>query len=151
MTTLKERLSAQMKTSMKSGDKETLLFVRNLHAAIRKKEIDDRVDLTDADVMKIVISSAKQRQDSIDQFKAGNREDLVQKEQAELAFLHTYLPAQMEESALRALIDSAVTEAKATTMKDLGSVMKILLPQVQGKAEGKWVNQLVRERIEKAV
>jgi len=147
MPTLKERLSEQMKTSMKSGEKETLAFVRNLHAAIRKKEIDDRTDLDDAGVLKIVSTLVKQRQDSIDQFRQGGREDLVAKEEAELKFLQTFMPAQMDEAELRKLVDWAATEAKASGPKDMGQVMKLLMPKVQGRADGKLVNQLVRERI----
>lgn len=147
MTTLKQRLSDQMKASMKSGDKDTLAFVRNLHAAIRKKEIDDRVDLDDAAVQKIVASSIKQRQDSIDQFKQGGREDLVAKETAELQFLQTYMPEQMSEDEVRKIVDWAVTEAKAASPKDMGNVMKLLMPKVQGKADGKLVSQLVKERL----
>ncbi len=147
MATLKERLSEQMKTAMKSADKETLAFARNLHAAVRKKEIDDRIDLDDAGFIKIVTTSAKQRQDSIDQFRQGGREDLVAKEEAELKFLQSFLPAQMDEAEVRRLVDWAIAEAKATGPKDLGAVMKVLLPKVQGRADGKWVNQLVREKI----
>jgi len=147
MASIKEQLSNQIKTAMKSGDKETLGYARNLHALIRKKEIDDRIDLDDAGVIKIITSSVKQRQDSIEQFQQGGREDLVAKEQAELKFLQSYLPAQMDEAELKSLVDWAVTEAKATGPKDLGQVMKLLLPKVQGRADGKWVNQLVRERI----
>ena len=147
MATLKERLSEQMKTAMKSADKETLAFARNLHAAVRKKEIDDRIDLDDAGFIKIVTTSAKQRQDSVDQFRQGGREDLVAKEEAELKFLQSFLPAQMDEAEVRRLVDWAIAEAKATGPKDLGAVMKVLLPQVQGRADGKWVNQLVREKI----
>ena len=144
---LKERLSDQIKTAMKSGDKDTLTFARNLHAAVRKKEIDDRIDLDDDAVIKIVTSSIKQRQDSIEQFRKGAREDLVAKEEAELRFLQTYLPVQLSEKELRDLIDWAVTEAKAAGPKDMGQVMKLLVPKVQGKADGKWVNQLVREKL----
>ncbi|HAR44408.1 MAG TPA: aspartyl-tRNA amidotransferase [Bdellovibrionales bacterium] len=147
MATIKERLSEMMKASMKAGAKETLSFVRNLHAAIRKKEIDDRKDLDDAAVLKIIASSIKQRQDSIDQFRAGNREDLVAKETAELQFLQSFLPKQMEESEVRSLVDWAVTESKAAGPKDIGNVMKLLMPKVQGLADGKLVNQLVRERL----
>jgi hypothetical protein len=147
MATLKERLAEQIKTAMKSGDKSTLTYARSLHAAVRKKEIDDRVDLDDDGFVKIVMSSAKQRQDSIDQFRQGGREDLVKQEEAELKFLQTFLPAQMDESEVRKLVDWAIAEAKATGPKDLGQVMKILLPKVQGRADGKWVNQLVREKI----
>ncbi len=147
MATLKEKLSEQMKTAMKSGDKDTVAFARNLHAAIRKKEIDDRIDLDDAGVVKIVSALTKQRQDSIEQFQKGGREDLVAKETAELKFLQSYMPAQMDESEVRKHVDWAVTEAKATSAKDMGNVMKLLMPKVQGRADGKLVNQLVRERL----
>ena len=147
MATIKERLSAQMKASMKSGDKDTLAYVRNLHAVVRKKEIDDRVDLDDEAVQKIITSSIKQRQDSIEQFKQGGRLDLVAKEEAELSFLRSYMPEQMGEAEVRQLVDWAVTEAKAASAKDIGNVMKLLMPKVQGKADGKLLNQLVKERL----
>lgn len=133
-----------MKASMRSGDKDTLGFARNLHAAVRKKEIDDRVDLDDAGVQKIITSLAKQRQDSIEQFKQGGREDLVAKETAELAFLMSFMPKQMSEDEVKKLVAWAVAEAKATTAKDMGNVMKLLMPKVQGLADGKLVNQLVK-------
>jgi len=147
MATLKERLSETLKTAMKSGDKETTGFARNLHAAIRKKEIDDRVDLDDAGVQKIVQSLVKQRMDSVEQFKAGGREDLVTKETAELKFLQTYLPEQMGEAEIRSIVDWAVAESKAASAKDMGNVMKLLMPKVQGKADGKLVNQIVKEKL----
>jgi uncharacterized protein YqeY len=147
MATLKERLSETIKSSMKSGDKDTLGFARNLHAAIRKKEIDDRVDLDDAGIQKIIGSLTKQRQDSIDQFRQGGREDLVAKEEAELKFLMSYMPQQMSADEVRKIVDWAVTEAKATTAKEMGNVMKLLMPKVQGRADGKLVNQLVKERL----
>ena len=147
MASIKETLSEQMKTAMKAGEKEKLGFVRNLHAAIRKKEIDDRVDLDDAAVIKIITSLVKQRQDSIDQFKQGGRQDLVDKEEAELKFLMSHMPAQMGEDEVRKIVDWAVTESKAAGPKDMGNVMKLLMPKVQGKADGKLVNQLVKERI----
>jgi uncharacterized protein len=145
--TLKNRLSDQIKTSMKSGDKETLAFARNLHAAIRKKEIDDRVDLDDEAVIKIATSLVKQRQDSIDQFRQGGRLDLVEKEENELKFLQSYLPAQMDEAEIRQLVDWAITESKASSPKEMGQVMKLLMPKVQGRADGKLVNQIVREKM----
>lgn len=147
MATIKEKLSEAMKSSMKSGDKDTLAFARNLHAAVRKKEIDDRIDLDDAGVQKIITSLSKQRQDSIAQFKQGGREDLVAKEEAELKFLMSFMPEQMGEDEVRKLVDWAVTEAKASSPKDMGNVMKLLVPKTQGRADGKLVNQLVRERL----
>ncbi len=147
MATIKEQLSEKMKSSMKSGDKDTLMFVRNLHAAVRKKEIDDRVDLDDAAVQKIISTLLKQRQDSIDQFKAGGREDLVAKETAELNFLLSYMPKQMTEAELREIVAWAVTEAKAAGPKDMGAVMKLLMPKTAGKADGKLLSQLVKEKL----
>ncbi len=147
MPTIKESLSEQMKASMKSGDKDRLAYCRNLHAQIRKKEIDDKVDLDDAAVQRIISSSLKQRQDSIEQFKQGGRTDLVAKEEAEAKFLLSFMPAQMDEAEIRKLVDWAVTESKAGGPKDMGNVMKLLMPKVQGKADGKLVNQIVKERI----
>ena len=144
MATLKETLSAAIKTAMKAGDKSTLTYARNLHAAIRKKEIDDRVDLDDAAVEKIITTLMKQRQDSIEQYRAGKRDDLVANEEAELSFLKTYMPEPMSEAEIRKIVDWAVTEAKATGPKDMGNVMKLLMPKVQGKADGKLVNQIVK-------
>jgi len=145
--TIKESLSEQMKSAMKSGDKDKVAFARNLHAAIRKKEIDDKVDLDDAGVQKIITTLAKQRNDSIEQFKQGGREDLVAKEEAELKFLMSFMPEQMSVEEVRKLVDWAVTEAKASSPKDMGNVMKLLLPKVQGRADGKIVSQCVKERL----
>lgn len=147
MATIKEKLSELMKASMKSGDKDTLAYVRNLHAAIRKKEIDDKVELDDAGVQKIIQTAMKQRQDSIEQYKSGNRPDLVAKEEAELNFLKQYMPAQMSEEEIRKLVDWAVAESKAQGPKEMGKVMGLLMPKVQGKADGKLVNQIVKERL----
>ncbi len=147
MPTNKERLTETMKSSMKSGDKDTLAFARNLLAAVKKKEIDERIELDDAGSAKIIQTSLKQRQDSIEQFRAGGREDLATKEEAEAKFLKSFLPEQMGESEIRALVDWAVKESGATSAKEMGAVMKLLLPKTQGKADGKLVNQLVKERL----
>jgi len=149
MAMIKAQLSDLMKSSMKSGDKDTLGFVRNLISAVRKKEIDDKVDLDDAGVQKIIGSALKQRQDSIEQYKAGNRPDLVAKEEAELEFLKKFMPAQMGEDEIRKIVDWAVTESKAQGPKEMGKVMGLLMPKVQGKADGKLVNQIVKERLDK--
>lgn len=145
--TIKASLSEQMKSAMKSGDKDKVTFARNLHAAIRKKEIDERIDLDDEGVQKIITSLVKQRQDSIEQFKQGNREDLVAKEQAELNFLMSFMPEQLGIDEVRKLVDWAVSEAKATGPKDMGNVMKLLMPKTQGRADGKIVSQCVKERL----
>lgn len=148
MATIKERISGDMKDAMKSGDKTKLNAIRMLHAAVRKKEIDDRVDLDDAAVIKVITGLVKQRQDSIEQFTAGNRQDLVEKETAELKLLQGYLPQQMSQEELVKVVESAIQEANAKTQKDMGAVMKVLMPKVAGKADGKLVNQLVRERLQ---
>jgi uncharacterized protein YqeY len=142
---LKAKLSEQIKTAMKAQDKSTLAFGRNLHAAIRKKEIDDRVDLDDSGVLSIVGSAIKQRQDSIEQFKAGGRQDLVDNETAELKFLQSYQPPQLSEAELREIVKAAVAEAQASSSKDMGKVMKIVMPKTQGKADGKLLSQIVKE------
>jgi len=147
MATLKERLNDDMKIAMKAGEKDKLAFCRNLLAVVRKKEIDERLQLDDEGVQKVAVSLIKQRQDSIEQFQKGGREDLVAKEEAELKFLQSFLPVQMDETELRRQIDWAVTEAKAVAPKDMGNVMKLLMPKVQGRADGKLVNQLVRQRL----
>jgi uncharacterized protein YqeY len=147
MPSLKETNQENMKNAMKSGDKATLQFTRNLHAAIRKREIDDRKDLEDGEVLKLISTLLKQREESITQFRAGGRDDLATGEEAEAAYLRQFMPAQMSAEELKPLVAAAVAEAGAKDAKDLGKVMKVLLPKVQGKADGKLVNQLVREAL----
>ena len=147
MSELKAKLSDAMKNAMRSKDKDTLTFARNLHAAIRKKEIDGRVDLTDEDVQQIVGTMIKQRQDSVEQFKKGGREDLVAQEEAEIAFLLHYLPPQMSEEEVNAIVSEVIGEVGASGAKDMGKVMQALMPRVRGKADGKLVNQIVKSKL----
>jgi uncharacterized protein YqeY len=147
MPSLKEINQEAMKTAMKSGDKATLQFSRNLHAAIRKREIDDRKDLEEGEVLKLISTLLKQREESISQFRTGGREDLVAAEEAEANYLRKFMPTQLTAEELKPLVAAAVTESGAKDSKDLGKVMKVLLPKVQGKADGKLVNQLVREAL----
>ncbi|MGE4232357.1 MAG: GatB/YqeY domain-containing protein [Bacteriovoracia bacterium] len=148
MPTIKERIAEDMKAAMKSGDKDSLGAIRMLHAAIRKKEIDEKTSLDDTGVSKIISALVKQRQDSIEQFKQGGRQDLVDKESAELRLLQKYLPEQLSQEELIKIVEGAIREANATTQKDMGAVMKILMPKTSGRADGKLVNQLVRERLQ---
>ena len=147
MPTIKETNQEIMKTSMKSGDKVTTQFARSLHAAIRKREVDDRKDMDDAEVVKLIGTMLKQREDSITQFRQGGREDLASQEEAEAKYLRQFQPAQMSADEIKVLVAQAVDESQAKDIKDLGKVMKVLLPKVQGKADGKIVNQLVREKL----
>ena len=147
MPTIKETNQETMKTAMKGGDKPLVQFTRTLHAAIRKKEVDDRVDMTDPEIIKLIGSMLKQREESITQFRAGGREDLVASEEAEAKYLRQFMPAQMTADEIKVLVTQAVETAQAKDIKDLGKVMKILQPLVAGKADGKLVNQLVKESL----
>lgn len=147
MPTIKEINQETMKTSMKSGDKATLQFTRTLHAAIRKREIDDRKDLDDAEISKLISTMLKQREDSITQFRAGGREDLAASEEAEAKYLKQFLPEQMTADEIKVLVAHAVEESGAKDAKEIGKVMKVLQPKIAGRADGKLVNQLVREKL----
>jgi uncharacterized protein len=144
---IKNQNSENMKAAMKSGAKDLVQYSRNLHAAIRKKEIDDRKDLSDEESIKLIGSLVKQREESITQFKAGNREDLVAAEEAEASYLRQFLPAQLSEAEVKNFIGESIQESGAADIKDLGKVMKVLLPKIQGRADGKLVNQWVREKL----
>ena len=144
---IKAQLSEIIKTSMKSGDKGTLTYGRSLHAAIRKREIDDRKDLDDAEIQKIITTVLKQRRESIEQFTKGARMDLVANEEAEVKFLSQFMPEQMSMDELAKIIDGVLAEVKPTSAKDMGKVMQALMPKVQGRADGKTINQLVREKL----
>ncbi len=147
---LKASLAEQMKAAMKAGEKEKLGYIRNLHAAIRKKEIDDQVELDDSGVIQILVSLVKQRRDSMEQFQQGGREDLVAAEKLELTFLQTFLPPPISESELKKIIAQAIAETQATSIREMKQVMELVLPQVQSRADGKWVSQLIRAQLELA-
>jgi hypothetical protein len=109
--------------------------------------VDERKDLEDGEVLKLIGTLLKQREESISQFKAGGRDDLVAAEEAEATYLRQFMPAQLSSEELKPLVQAAVSESGAKDAKDLGKVMKVLLPKVQGRADGKLVNQLVREAL----
>src|SRR6185437_13720661 len=130
--TVKEQIQEDMKKSMRSQEKERLTTIRLILAALKQREVDERVILTDTDVYAILDKMIKQRRDSISQFEAGNRPDLAQKEAAELQVIQSYLPSQLSDSENNTLIEAAIQETGATSMRDMGKVMAILKPQVQG-------------------
>lgn len=146
---LKDKLAEEMKGAMKSQDKVRLSTIRMLISAVKYKEIDLGKVLTDEEVIETVTSSVKQRRDSIEQFTNAGRNDLVEKEEAELKVLQGFLPKQLSVEEVEAEIDRTVTEAGASGMKDLGKVMKLLMPKVAGRADGKMVSDKVRERLSK--
>ena len=131
----------------KDGDKLTTL--RLITAAIKQKEVDDRVDLDDAGVLAILEKMVKQRKDSISQFQAGGRQDLVDKEQAELAILSTYMPEQLSEAEVAKAVDAALAQVGATGPQDMGKVMAVLKPSLAGKADMGLVSQLLKARLAK--
>jgi len=132
---LKERITEDMKSSMRSGDKERLATIRLVLAAIQQREVDERIQLDDTQVLAVLEKMLKQRRESITQFQAGGRTDLVAKESAEVAVLQGYLPAQLSDSEVEALIRAAIATTGATTLKDMGKVMAAVKPQVQGRTD----------------
>ena len=131
----------------REAGKSRLSVLRMVKASIRNIEIDRKKELNDEDVLDVLAKEVKMRRDSMDDFRKGNRPDLVAALEEEIAILAEYLPAQLSEEEVRALVDQAVSQAQATTAKDMGKVMAILMPLVKGKADGKLVNTLVRERL----
>jgi len=144
---LKEQLDADLKAAMREKEALKLSVIRMLKSAVKYREIELMKPLDDAGVQGVISSEIKRRRDSVEQYRAGNRQDLVDKEEAEIAILQGYLPAQLSEAELRAKIDAAVAKAGAQGPKDMGAVMKALMPEVQGRADGKVVSELVKARL----
>ena len=131
--TLKERITEDMKTAMRSGEKDRLAVIRLLQAAIKQREVDERIVLDDAQITSVLEKMIKQRKESVVAFEKGGRADLVDKENAEIAVLQPYLPAQLSDAELDALIAEAISSTGAASIKDMGKVMGV----VKGKAAGK--------------
>lgn len=141
---LMEKLTADMKEAMKLGEKERLSVIRLVRGAVRQAEIDGKKTLSDDEIIGVITKEVKMRRDSIEEFERGGRSDLVEKTQAEIAILMPYLPAQLSPDEVRQLVETAVAEVGATTAKDMGKVMGVLMPRVKGRADGKLVNEIVR-------
>ena len=134
---------------MRAKESERLTTLRLVTAAIKQKEVDERIELDDAAVLSVLEKMIKQRKDSITQFQAGNRQDLVAKEQAELAILQAYMPAQMSDSEIDAAVAAAIAQSGASGPQDMGKVMAILKPLLAGKAEMGQVSQRIKARLSK--
>ena len=145
--TLKETLDADLKAAMKAKEQLKLDVVRMLKSAVKYREIEVGKPLDDAGVVAVIASEIKRRRDSVEQYRAGNRADLASKEEAEIAILQGWLPAQLSEAELRAKVDAAIQATGAAGPKDMGKVMKALQPEVQGRADGKVVSELVKARL----
>jgi uncharacterized protein YqeY len=146
---LLQQIDDDLKKALKSGDKHKATVLRGLKSDLKYKQISVREELSDTHILETLSAAAKKRRESIEQFTAGGRDDLVQKEQSELAIITAYLPDQLREDELRQLIKEAIEEAGADSPQQLGQVMKILMPKVKGRADGKLVNKLAAEILAK--
>jgi len=144
---LKLQLQADMKSSMKTGDKSRLLVIRTMLAAIKQIEVDERIDLDDARIVGVLDKMLKQRRESISQFTTAGRDDLIAIEVAELVIIQEFLPEALSEEAIAALIEQAIISTGATSIKDMGKVMGILKPQLQGRADVGQVSQLIKSTL----
>lgn len=145
--TLKDRLGEELKLAMKARDNVRTSTIRMVISVVKNREIDGRVALDDEGVLAVLTSAAKQRRESIEQFEKGGRTDLADQEKAELAIISSFLPEQMGEAEVEALVIQAVKDSGAVGPKDMGKLMKELMPKVKGKADGKLVNELVKKHI----
>lgn len=147
---LKEKLTADMKEAMKAREegRQRLGVIRLVRGAIRQQEIDGQRELDDEAVLSVISKEVKQRRDAIEEFQKGGRDDLVRQNEAEIAILVEYLPQQMTEDEVRSAVQEAIAATGASTPKDMGKVMKELMLKVKGRADGKLVNQIVRERLD---
>jgi uncharacterized protein YqeY len=144
---LKERITEDMKAAMRAKDAARLGAIRFLQAAIKQKEVDERVDADDASILAIIDKLIKQRRDSITQFEAAGRRDLVDKEQAELALLQSYLPQQLTDAELEAAVDAALAESGAAGAAAMGKVMAVLKPRIAGRADIGKASALVKKKL----
>lgn len=146
---LKDQISEDIKSAMRAKQADRLSTLRLITAAIKQREVDERITLDDPAVLAVLDKMIKQRKDSIAQFQAGNRQDLVAKEQAELAILTAYMPAQMGEAELQAAVSEAIAQASAAGPQDMGKVMALLKPKLAGKADMSLVSRLLKEKLAK--
>lgn len=147
--TLRERLDADMKEAMRAKDQLRLDTVRAVKSAIKYREVqgDKAVVLAEPEILQVLGSEIKKRRDSVEQYRAAGREELARKEEAEIALLTGYLPAQLGPEALAALVERTIAQVGAKGPKDMGAVMKALQPEVQGRADGKVVSELVKQKL----
>jgi uncharacterized protein YqeY len=144
---LTERLEDEMKSALRSRDKLRLWVVRMARAAVKNKEIEERKKLDDGAIIKVISGLVKKGEESLSHFQQANRLDLIEKQEEELRILRSFLPQQLSRDEILALVDEAIKETNALDMKDLGTVMKSLMPKTAGRADGKIVHQVVREKL----
>ena len=144
---LKQQLTEDMKTAMKAGEKDRLAVIRLINAAIKQKEVDERVEMTDPLVLAVLEKMVKQRKDSITQYEAAAREDLAAVERYELGVIEAYLPAKLDEAAILAAIDQAIAATGAASAADIGKLMGVLKPALAGQADMGLVSKLVKQKL----
>lgn len=144
---LKQDITDAMKAAMKGGDKARLGVIRLMLAAIKQREVDERITLDDSQVLAVLDKMVKQRRDSIAQYDNAGRDDLAAQEAAEVAVIQEFLPAALDDDEIAAIIDAAVTESGAESMRDMGKVMALVKPRVQGRADVARVSALVKQRL----
>lgn len=144
---LKTKITEDMKTAMRAKETLRLGTIRMLLAAIKQKEVDERVTLTDADVLSVINKMIKQRRESVTQFRDAKRPELAEKEEQEIAILTTYLPAQLSDQEIDKLIDEAIKTSGATLMKEMGAVMAIIRPKAQGRADMAKISEKIKSKL----
>jgi len=148
---LKQRLDQDMKLAQKSGDKLKLSLIRLLKSDIRYKEIKIGKELSEDEVLEVLSTAAKKHRDSIDQFRKGGREDLAKQEEEELNLILGYMPEQLKQEEIEGLIEESITEVGAESERDIGKVMKVLMPKIKGRADGRMVNLQVSSKLKSPV
>ena len=147
MSKLKQLITDDMKLALKAQDKSALKAIRMILGAIKQKEIDERIDLNDNQVMIVIQKMVKQRKDSISQFSDAGRTDLVEVEEAELSIINNYMPKQLSEEEIEVAVAKAISDSGANSMKDMGRLMGILKGQLDGKADMGMVSQLIKSKL----
>jgi uncharacterized protein YqeY len=144
---LEERLTDEMKSALRSGDKLRLSVIRMARAALKNKEIEERKTLDDSTIVKVISGLVKKGEESLVHFRQANRLELIEKQEKELEILLSFLPQQLSKDEILTLVDEAIKETNAVEMKDLGKVMKSVMPKISGRADGKVLHQMVKEKL----
>jgi hypothetical protein len=144
---LKQQLSEAMKAAMKAGDKPRLGVIRLINAAVKQREVDERIELNDEQVLAVLDKMVKQRRDSIQQYSDAGRDDLAAQESAEIEVIQEFLPEALSDAEIAAIVDAAIAETGADSMRDMGKVMGKVKPQVQGRADVGQVSALVKQKL----
>jgi len=147
MSQLKKRITDDMKSAMKAKDKQALKAVRMILGAIKQKEVDDRIELDDAQVLAVIQKMVKQRKDSISQFSDAGRTDLVEVEEAELVVINSYMPEQLSDEEVAAAVDKTIIDSGADSMNDMGKLMSMLKGQLDGQADMGLVSRLIKDKL----